>query len=356
MQTKLRESQFHTLVAKWLSENGYYYEHEVKMPEFGRADFVARHMKGDVLIVECKVGTNASDGRSIIQLVDYCRKLEGSKGGYAVPAPLVTDKIRKLCALYNVSLIEIDTSQRIDAEFLGNDDGTKARGKRKSNEAVLQQIKTIARRQMAADGTAALSLRAIAREMQVTAPALYRYFPSRDDLITELIMDAFNDIADTLDMIDKAQPPDAYASRVMAYALGYRNWALEHPTEYQLIYGNPIPGYVAPSELTTPTARRSYMIFADILNDALVAGKLHLQPEDFAIPESVVEHVKTFRELGLPDFPPVILALSIGGWAQLHGAILLELYGQLQYFTSDTEAFYQAQVVNLLHEVRLTDA
>jgi hypothetical protein len=141
----------------------------------------------------------------------------------------------------------------------------------------------------------------------------------------------------------------------MAFALGYRNWALEHPTDYQLIYGNPIPGYVAPSELTTPTARRSYMIFADILNDALVAGKLQLQPEDFAIPESVIEHFKTFRQLGLPDFPPVILDLSIGGWAHLHGAILLELYGQLQYFISDTEAFYKAKVINLLHEVQLTD-
>jgi AcrR family transcriptional regulator len=352
----MRESQFHTLVAKWLSEKGYYYEHEVRMPEFGRADFVAKHMQGDLLIVECKVGTNASDGRSIIQLVDYCRQLEGSKGGYAVPVTLVTDKIQKLCALYNVLLIEIDTSQKIDAEFLGTGyDVGEIDLKRGKRDAIAERIKTIARQQMAKDGTAALSLRAIAREMQVTAPALYRYFPSRDDLITDLIIDAFNDLADTLELIDKAQPPDANASRVMAFALAYRNWAIEHPTDYQLIYGNPIPGYVAPSELTTPTARRSYMIFADILNDALVAGKLQLQPENFAIPESIVDQFRTFRELGLPDFPPVILYLSIRGWAQLHGAILLELYGQLQYFISDSEAIYRAQVTNLLREVQLTD-
>src|SRR5262245_33076145 len=114
-------------------------------------------------------------------------------------------------------------------------------------EATRSQILDIARKQMAEHGTAGLALRAIAREMDVTAPAIYRYFPSLDDLITELILENFNALADALEAASNSLPENDYAGRIMAVLMAYRQWALDHPIDFQLIYGNPIPGYVAPA-------------------------------------------------------------------------------------------------------------
>ncbi|MBZ0286445.1 MAG: WHG domain-containing protein, partial [Anaerolineae bacterium] len=121
-------------------------------------------------------------------------------------------------------------------------------------------IKAIARRHMAEQGTAAVGLRAIARDLDMTAPALYRYFPSLDDLITALIVDAYNANADAMAEADAAQPPTDYLARLLAALNAYRDWALAHPVDFQLIYGNPIPGYHAPAEITIPAARRNFAV------------------------------------------------------------------------------------------------
>ncbi len=120
-------------------------------------------------------------------------------------------------------------------------------------EAMQARIKHIARQQMTQFGTAGLSLRAIAREIDVITPALYRYFSTLDDLITALIIDAFDGMAHCLAAADTAHyPQDDYEGRVVTACLAYRQFALERPMDFQLIYGNPIPGYVAPAEITIP--------------------------------------------------------------------------------------------------------
>src|SRR5262245_45041432 len=119
-------------------------------------------------------------------------------------------------------------------------------------EAAIAEIKAIARQQMAEQGQAALSLGAIARAMGMTTPALYRYFESRDALITALIIDAYEALAIALEQADSATRSDDYATRFRAMARAYRDWAVAHPHEYALIYGTPIPGYHAPRERTVP--------------------------------------------------------------------------------------------------------
>ncbi|MEO8397389.1 MAG: TetR/AcrR family transcriptional regulator, partial [Chloroflexota bacterium] len=286
----MREAQFHLLVAKWLSENDYYYEHEVNMPEYGRADFVAKHQDGHILLVECKIGAKAPDGRSIIQLVDYCRQLSGSRGGYAIPRELLNDKITALCALYNVRIIPIDVNQTVDPKILGEPKKGEIY-KEKRNQAIAEEIKQIAHEQMAKEGIASLSLRAIARSLGVTAPALYRYFPNRDTLITTLITDAYKTQADALEFADKAQLPTHYGARVMAFALTYRRWVLDHPTEFQLLSGASIPDYHAPSDFTVLTTRRSFLLLVDILTEAFIAEKLTLTPYYQNLPEDIVNHI-----------------------------------------------------------------
>lgn len=119
---------------------------------------------------------------------------------------------------------------------------------------VTAAIKDEARRMLGAEGAAKLSLRAVARELGMVSSALYRYFPSRDELLTALIIDAYDSVgaaAETADAHARAAgaPP---RTRWIAVCEAVRSWAVEHPHEYALIHGSPVPGYSAPS---TPSAR-----------------------------------------------------------------------------------------------------
>jgi AcrR family transcriptional regulator len=129
-----------------------------------------------------------------------------------------------------------------------------------------QEIKAVARRHLATDG-ANLSLRAVARDMDIVASALYRYFPSRDALLTALIIDAYDALAAAAAEADAAVPRDDLRGRWLAVCRAVRTWALAHPAEYGLIYGAPVPDYAAPPDTVEP-ASRVIMLLAGIVIDA----------------------------------------------------------------------------------------
>ena len=129
-----------------------------------------------------------------------------------------------------------------------------------------QEIKAVARRHLATDG-ANLSLRAVARDMGIVASALYRYFPSRDALLTALIIDAYDGLAAAADHADSAVPRDDFRGRWHSVCRAVRSWALAHPAEYGLIYGNPVPGYAAPQETVEPAAK-VVLLLVGIVHDA----------------------------------------------------------------------------------------
>jgi len=122
-----------------------------------------------------------------------------------------------------------------------------------------EEIKTIARRHLASDG-ANLSLRAVARDLGVVSSALYRYFASRDELLTALIIDAYNAMGDAVEAADDALPRADLEGRWLAIAHGIREWALAQPHEYALIYGSPVPGYQAPQDTVGPATRSAYTL------------------------------------------------------------------------------------------------
>ena len=154
-------------------------------------------------------------------------------------------------------------------------------------EKTIQEIKTTARQQMADGGTTALSLNGIARSMEISTPGLYRYFASRDDLVTALIAEAYNDLAEALEAAALEIPREAFYERMMSTVLAYREWALAHPVDFTLIYGNPIPGYHAPVEVTMPAARRGFAAILRILAEADQAGALRLPEEYQRLPEEL---------------------------------------------------------------------
>jgi AcrR family transcriptional regulator len=142
---------------------------------------------------------------------------------------------------------------------------------------MIDEIKETARRQLAAEG-ADLSLRAIARELGMVSSALYRYFASRDELLTALIIDAYNAIGEAGERADAAITERLdLTRRWLAVANAWRDWALAHPAEYALIHGSPVPGYAAPADTIAPASRR-FLVIAAIIRDGRQSGVLAPAP------------------------------------------------------------------------------
>src|SRR5215211_5109593 len=146
--------------------------------------------------------------------------------------------------------------------------------KKKQIPNLQEGIKATAWKQIAEYGAAALSLRAIARELKISAPAIYNYFPDRDALVTALIIDAFTSFGDS-----QLAARDSIAShkthqKLEAIGLAYRNWAHRYPQRYQLICGTPIPGYQAPVEKVFPASARSISALFSVVEELRLAGKL----------------------------------------------------------------------------------
>lgn len=220
---------------------------------------------------------------------------------------------------------------------------------------MLAAIKTSARQQMAEYGTAGLSLRGIARDLGITAPAIYNYFPRLEDLITALVVDAFTALAQAMQTAEAAEPSDLPAAKVLALCLAYRGWALAHPTDFQLIYGNPIPGYHAPEEITIPLARRPFEgIFRWFLHahqtGALIIPSIYLEA-----PRAVREAAAVWRDSTGYDMPDALLALLASGWSRIHGAVMLELFHHLQPLVGDGAEFYRHEIVAFLQQMGMVD-
>src|SRR5262245_53412119 len=135
-------------------------------------------------------------------------------------------------------------------------------------------IKETAWKQIAEFGAPALSLRAIARELKITAPAIYNYFPDRDALVTALIIDAYTSFGDWQIEARDAVPASDQTGRLKAIGIAYRNWAHTHPQRYQLIFGTPIPGYEGSTEKIFPSSARSISALFSVVEDIRAAGNL----------------------------------------------------------------------------------
>lgn len=134
-------------------------------------------------------------------------------------------------------------------------------------------IKEAATRQLAETGAAALSLRAVARDLGLASSALYRYFPSRDALLTVLIVDAFNAVGAAAESGAAAAAPADPGARWLAACRAVRQWALAHPHEFALVYGSPVPGYRAPIDTIDP-ATRVTRLMAGLVVEAHASGLL----------------------------------------------------------------------------------
>ncbi|WP_328323827.1 MULTISPECIES: TetR/AcrR family transcriptional regulator [unclassified Streptomyces] len=210
-------------------------------------------------------------------------------------------------------------------------------------------IKDEARRQLADQGAAKLSLRAVARELGMVSSALYRYFPSRDDLLTALIVDAYDAIGDTAETALAGAGPGASArTRWVTVCRAIRGWALARPHEYALIYGSPVPGYTAPSATIGPASRVALALIS-IAGDAYRSDGLALPR---VAPALRTEAERLAADI-TPDLPPAAAVALAAAWAQLFGLISFEVFGQFNRVVTDRDAFFEQAAENLADSVGL---
>lgn len=203
----------------------------------------------------------------------------------------------------------------------------------RARAATVEEIKQVATQLMRDQGTTDLRFSEIAREMGMTAPALYRYFADRDELLTELIVDAYDELGDVVARARDAVPPDDIWGRFFAVSQAYRSWANREPVRFALILGMPVPGYAAPEEgPTTEAARRAMSQLRALFVDAAERGVLE-RPLLGEVPESLrkcgdAELAKHPGELALPADT---FQAMLHCWAALHGFASLEAHGHLEW-------------------------
>jgi AcrR family transcriptional regulator len=214
-------------------------------------------------------------------------------------------------------------------------------------EATFEEIKSVAWKQIAEQGVPTLSLRAIAREMGMTAPGLYRYYPSRDDLVTALIIEAFNSFSQHLETAREALPADDHAGRYRAVCKAYFQWAMASPARYTLIFGSPVPGYRM-GEASYPSAQRGFLILQTVIGEALAAGKVNLPAVSTPLPQELLVRYQVLQKAGMP-FDPSATHLALTTWSTLHGITALFLYGYLGNFLADqVEGFVRQEIEQLM--------
>ncbi|MGC9668065.1 TetR/AcrR family transcriptional regulator [Planosporangium sp. 12N6] len=217
---------------------------------------------------------------------------------------------------------------------------------------MIEEIKSTARRHLAADG-ANLSLRAVARDLGMVSSAIYRYFASRDDLLTALIVDAYDAVGTAAERAEAAVDRADLLGRWLATCTAVREWGLAHPHEYALIYGSPVPGYTAPVD-TVPPASRIPILIGRLLADGFRTGALPAERGE-PVPAALHPELAAVAAAITTDVPPTLMARGMAAWLQLFGAVSFELFGQLNNVIADRETFFGYQMRAVARLVGLPD-
>ena len=211
---------------------------------------------------------------------------------------------------------------------------------------ITRTIQETARRHLAEVGPAALSLRAIARDVGMVSSAVYRYFPSRDDLLTALIVEAYDELGTAVEEADASvRRRDDLAGRFSALCHAIHDWARAHPHEYALLYGSPVPGYAAP-DTTVPSAARVTGAFLRLAQASAATERPLGAPTR---PATAAEHealggVRPALETEVTDDRLVRWLIA---WSTVFGHVSLELFGHMHRGVLDYDAHF-AQVVTQL--------
>jgi AcrR family transcriptional regulator len=214
------------------------------------------------------------------------------------------------------------------------------------------EIKRVALALLAEGGPDAVSLRAIAREMRMTAGALYSYYATRDELITALTSDMYTSLVDVTEAARDVHPDDAPAARLQAWGEAFRAWSVANPAGFRLVYGDPVHGYKAPEGGAAPEA--ASRACAGLTGLVAAAWPLkHQGPEDEYTWGDFDPGLADLIRTEFPELPPGAIALALRVWGRMHGLVALEVYGHLSAQTKDPARLYRSELRDLARSLGL---
>jgi AcrR family transcriptional regulator len=225
-------------------------------------------------------------------------------------------------------------------------------------DATLLEIKEVAREHLRAHGPSGISLRGIARDIGMTAPALYRYYASLDDLLAAMIETYTNEMSDAMETARDALPEEDLAGRLVAVTRAFRQWALDHPPEFTMVFGAPVPGFNRPDEGGVHEAggRLGDIFFA------LFAGLWRQRPFPVPAEEEISPDLR--RQLRIfagacgmdeADVPLGVIRLYASSWVRLYGLVAMEVFGHVHFLLDDAGPLFEGELTDLARIVGLKD-
>lgn len=224
----------------------------------------------------------------------------------------------------------------------------------RARDEITAAIKDEARRRLAAEGATRLSLRAVARELGMVSSALYRYFPSRDELLTALIIDAYDALGEAAEAALAAAHGLPPRERWLAVCRAVRHWALAHPHEYALLYGSPVPGYQAPQDTVAPASRVALaLITVAREGHAAAHAEGRAAPPERPLPAALHDDAVRLTALLAPELPETVMTALTAVWAQLFGLVGFEVFGHFTDVVTARQEFFDHACAALAGQVGL---
>jgi AcrR family transcriptional regulator len=215
------------------------------------------------------------------------------------------------------------------------------------------EIKDAARRLLVTGGPTAISLRATARDVGLTAPALYRYFDSLDALVLAIVTDLFEELRCAVQDVATDHAGDEPLVRVGHMARGFRRWALAHPAEFALMFGSPVPGVTRFAEHCGPlndAGARFGETFFTVLGEHYARHPFGGALPDLAEPalrELFKPYVDTFGD----RFPLPVIYLFVAAWTRLYGIVAMEVFGHLRWAMTDVEPLFEVELARTVTQL-----
>lgn len=229
--------------------------------------------------------------------------------------------------------------------------GDKESRREKKQQDTQDEIKTAAWEYIAKHGAASLSLRAIAASIGLSAPALYRYFPSKNHLVLALIQDAFVSLRDAMEVSIASDSHSSWQSKLRSLGQAYRRWAISQPESFFLIFGNPVPGYPGPSEELLPVAGKSLRALIQVIGEAAASGALGLPLAPGPSPR-LKSSLQAWSD-AIHKTDPDILYLAFIIATRVQGLMLAELGRQLPPFFLDGSDLFDRELERIILEVQV---
>ena len=226
----------------------------------------------------------------------------------------------------------------------------------RAREQTMRDIVRIGRAHLATEGAAALSLRAVARDLGRVSSAVYRYVASRDELLTLLVVDGYDELGDAVDAALERVDRSDHVGRTLAIGRAVRAWGLAEPATYALLFGSPVPGYEAPAERTTGPGVRVVGRLVEVWEDAWQAGALRADDGPVAPRRLSRDLARIRKQMGL-TVPDHAIARGLFAWAALFGCVTWEVFGQYGADTlTDPGDLFEHHLAALVEAVGLSAA